>query len=248
MLEPAKTQTIECSDLAQTTIRDMPLILIVEDEPEITKILEMYLQGSGYKTEKAANGKVALELFKVIQPDLVLLDIMLPELDGIEVLKAIRQKGQTPVIMLTAKSEELDQLLGLELGADDYISKPFRPREVVARVKAVLRRSQPSEEKTTRLMLSGFTLDETEMSAQIDGQVLDLTTTEFRLLFHLLSFPKRAFNRFELLNATLPDSDALERVVDTHLRNIRKKLLGTSAEASIVTVHGVGYKFVPHER
>ena len=228
-------------------MRDMPLILIVEDEPEITKILEMYLQGSSYKTEKAANGKTALELFNLAKPDLVLLDIMLPELDGIEVLKAMRHEGQTPVIMLTAKSEELDQLLGLELGADDYISKPFRPREVVARVKAVLRRSQPPIEKPKRLSLGGLELDEAEMSAHIDGQALSLTTTEFRLLYHLLLFPKRAFNRFELLNATLPESDALERVVDTHLRNIRKKLKGTSAEASIVTVHGVGYKFVPHE-
>jgi two-component system response regulator AdeR len=246
-LGPIELQAAQQPPRGRTTMGGMPQILIVEDEPEIAKILEMYLQGSGYETERAANGRSALELLHLAKPDLVLLDVMLPELDGIEVLKAIRQRGRTPVIMLTAKGEELDQLLGLELGADDYISKPFRPREVVARIKAVLRRSQPAPTTPTRLTLGGLELDGSEMSAYVDGRALSLTATEFRLLYHLLRFPRRAFPRFELLHATLPESDALERVVDTHLANIRRKLKGTSAEASIVTVHGVGYKFVPHE-
>lgn len=220
----------------------MALILVVEDEPEIAEILESYLRRDGYRTERAGDGKRALELFRAAKPDLVLLDIMLPGLDGMEVLRRIRSEGSIPVIMVTARTEDLDKLLGLELGADDYVTKPFSPREVVARVKAVLRRTGTPENNKTVFRAGPLEVDTERVLARINEHRLDLTPTEFRLLETLVRVPGRAFSRLELLEAALPDSDALERVVDVHLKNLRRKLETAGAPYLLETVRGVGYR------
>jgi two-component system response regulator AdeR len=220
----------------------MALVLVVEDEPEIAEILEGYLRRDGYRTERAGDGKRALEVFRAAKPDLVLLDIMLPGLDGMEVLRRIRSDGNTPVIMVTARTEDLDKLLGLELGADDYISKPFSPREVVARVKAVLRRTSGTEPAKTVLRAGNLEVDSERVLARVGEHRLDLTPTEFRLLETLARVPGRAFSRMELLEAALPESEALERVVDVHLKNLRRKLEAAGAPYLLETVRGVGYR------
>ena len=180
----------------------------------------------------------------------MLLDITLPKRDGLEVLKHVRACGVTPVIMLTARTEEVDQLLGLELGADDYVTKPFRPRTLMARVKAVLRRSQgvPESARNTLIQVGSLTLDADRRSASVDGDMLALTATEFGLLHHLMLHPGRVFTRAELLEAVLLESEALERVIDTHLRNLRRKLAGGSVGQMIETVRGVGYRLVEREQ
>lgn len=223
----------------------MALILVVEDELELAEIIEAYLRREGYQTERASDGKKALEIYRAIKPDLVLLDIMMPKLNGLEVLKTIRQDGQTPVIMLTARAEDDDKLFGLELGCDDYIVKPFNPREVVARVKAVLRRSRQKLESDI-LRLGHLEIHKEQIQVFISGDVLELTPTEFRLLLCLAETPGRVFNRLELLEFAMPESDALERVVDAHLKNLRKKLESAGAGDLIETVFGMGYKLVPH--
>ncbi|MGL4609194.1 MAG: response regulator [Trueperaceae bacterium] len=219
----------------------MALILVVEDELELAEIIEAYLRREGFRTERATDGKRALELYHSVKPDLVLLDVMLPKLSGTEVLQAIRSESQTPVIMLTARAEDDDKLLGLGLGCDDYIVKPFNPREVVARVKAVLRRSQPPLELDT-LRVGEFIVDKTRAHVTYAEQPLDLTPTEYRLLLCFVEAPERVFNRLELLEASMPESDALERVIDAHLKNLRKKLEGAGAGDKIETVFGMGYR------
>jgi two-component system response regulator AdeR len=223
----------------------MSLILIVEDELELAEIVEAYLRREGYQTERAGDGKRALELYRAVKPDLVLLDIMMPKLSGIEVLKTIRQDGQTPVIMLTARAEDDDKLLGLELGSDDYIIKPFNPREVVARVKAVLRRSGQMQGSDI-LRIGQLEIHKEQAKVLFDKQILELTRTEFRLLVCFAEAPGRVFNRLELLEASIPESEALERVVDAHLKNLRKKLEAVGAGPMIETVFGMGYKLVVH--
>ena len=225
------------------TVEGMSLVLVVEDELEIAKVLEGYLQREGYRTERAKDGRSALTLFRASRPDLVLLDIMLPELDGIEVLKVIRTESTTPVIVLSARTEELDKLLGLELGADDYVTKPFRPREVMARVKAVLRRSSlQGAPQDAPVRVGPLEIDPQRTTAAVHGVALPLTATEFRLLYHMACADGRTFSRAELLEAALPESDALERVVDVHLRNLRRKLGAEGAEELLRTVRGVGYR------
>ncbi|WP_027882336.1 response regulator transcription factor [Meiothermus rufus] len=220
----------------------MPLVLVVEDEPEIAEILEGYLRREGFRTERASDGRQALHLLRAAQPDLVLLDIMLPEMDGLEVLRRIRSNGNTPVILVTARTEDLDKLLGLELGADDYVTKPFSPREVVARVKAVLRRAMPPEGPRTLLRVGPLEIDSQKVVARVGAERLDLTPTEFRLLEALARTPGKAFTRAELLETALPESDALERVVDVHLKNLRRKLEQAGAGGLLETVRGVGYR------
>ncbi|MBF6594625.1 MAG: response regulator transcription factor [Thermaceae bacterium] len=218
------------------------LVLVVEDEPEIAEILEGYLRRDGYRTERAGDGRSALNLYRAAKPDLVLLDIQMPELDGLEVLRRIRSDGNTPVILVTARTEDLDKLLGLELGADDYVTKPFSPREVVARVKAVLRRSAPVESAQLPLRCGPLEVDLEKVVAWVGSERLDLTPTEFRLLETLAQTPGKAFSRVELLEAALPESEALERVVDVHLKNLRKKLEAAGAAGLLETVRGVGYR------
>ncbi|WP_420594385.1 response regulator [Deinococcus sp.] len=219
------------------------LILIVEDEPHLAEVLEAYARQEGFRSERAADGNAALTLYRAARPDLVLLDIMLPGRSGLDVLRAIRAESATPVILVTARAEESDQIVGLELGADDYVVKPFRPREVMARVRAVLRRaSAVLEAGETPLRVGPLEIDRRAVSASVLGQVLQLTPTEFRLLSHLAAAPGRAYSRQELLEAALPDSDALERVVDAHLAGARRKLEGAGVNGLLQTVRGVGYR------
>ena len=181
-------------------------------------------------------------LHRVAKPDLVLLDVQLPGMDGFEVLKKLREERATPVIMVTAMAEDLDKLLGLRMGADDYVVKPFSPLEVVARVKAVLRRAAQAAPVLQPVRIGALEIDPVGMVAQVFGKRLDLTLTEFKLLEHLARNTNRTFSRTELLEACLPDSEALERVVDAHLGNLRKKLEKAGAGGVLETVRGVGYR------
>ncbi|MDM0024670.1 response regulator [Variovorax saccharolyticus] len=221
----------------------MNRILIVEDEDDIASVLVDYLRHAGYQTERVADGERALERMLQEPPDLTLLDIMLPRLDGMEVLRRARLHGTHPVIMLTARIEEVDRLLGLELGADDYICKPFSPREVVARVRAVLRRSAggaAAPASPRRLQL-----DDTHWRASFDGVALNLTRLEFRLLQALSRQPGRIFSRAQLLDLAYEDSvDVTERAVDSHVKNLRRKLAAAvPAHDTIRSVYGVGFAF-----
>ncbi len=220
------------------------LILIVEDEPHLADVLEAYAKQEGFRSERAADGNTALTLYRAAKPDLVLLDIMLPGKNGLDVLRSIRADSDTPVILVTARAEESDHIVGLELGADDYVVKPFRPREVMARVRAVLRRASAALEngQDTPLRVGPLDIDRRAVSATVSGKELQLTPTEFRLLSHLAAAPGRAFTREELLEAALPDSDALERVVDAHLAGARRKLEAAGAAGLLHTVRGVGYR------
>ena len=219
-----------------------PLILIVEDEPKIASLLRDYLRShAGFSSSMVHRGDEALERFRRDSPDLVLLDLMLPGLDGIEVCKQIRAESRVPIIMLTARSEEIDRLLGLELGADDYICKPFSPREVVARVKAVLRRTKSPESETD----PGLKLDRERFSAELKGQALDLTPVEFALLEALHANAGRVLSREQLLDRMYSDYRVVsDRAVDTHIKNLRKKMLAVVPGCELIeSVYGMGYRF-----
>ena len=217
-------------------------ILIVEDEAKIASLLSDYLEKiGGYQTHWVARGDEALQAFADASPDLVLLDLMLPGMDGLEVCKAIRLKSQVPVIMVTALVEEIDRLLGLELGADDYICKPFSPREVVARVKAVLRRTAGAGQNT---MLSGLQIDEDRHIASINDRQLKLSPVEFALLSRLAAQPGRVFSRDQLMSSIYSDYRIVsDRTVDTHVKNLRRKLEESGSGADLIeSVYGVGYR------
>ncbi|WP_184807866.1 response regulator [Nitrospirillum iridis] len=224
------------------------LVLIAEDEPEIASILQGYLEREGLRTVTAINGQVALDLHRALPPDIVILDVKMPKVDGYEVLAELRRRGDTPVIMVTALSEDLDKLQALRIGADDYIVKPFNPLEVVARVKAVLRRTRSAEGQTL-LRLGALELDLTAHMAVVTTDKgrsrLDLTLTEFRILAHMMRSPTRAFTRGELIDACLPEGDTLERTIDSHASNIRRKLQAAGAGGFMEGVRGVGYRLDP---
>jgi two-component system response regulator BaeR len=219
------------------------LILIVEDEPKIAALLADYLRAqAGFNSKIIDRGDEAIRQFQSVQPDLVLLDLMLPGLDGIEVCKQMRALSQVPIIMVTARVEEIDRLLGLELGADDYICKPFSPREVVARVKAVLRRS---EKGNTGKLSSGLEMDGEKFDASLNGTALPLTPVEFALLQMLSNHPGRVFSRDQLMNGMYSDYRVVsDRAVDTHVKNLRRKLTEASGvEDMIKSVYGLGYRY-----
>ncbi|CAM4018910.1 response regulator transcription factor [Deinococcus marmoris] len=222
-------------------VNQSQLVLIVEDEPDIAELLEAYLRREQFRTERASTGPAAVQLHRAVRPDLVLLDVNLPGFDGFEVLRRIRETAGTPVIMVTAFAEDLDKLLGLKMGADDYVVKPFSPLEVVARVKAVLRRAG-AQDTGQPLRFARLELDPLAVRVRVAGERLDVTMTEYRLLEHLLRHPGRVCSREELLDAALPESDALERVIDTHLWNLRRKLEGAGQPDLIQTVRGVGFR------
>jgi two-component system response regulator AdeR len=216
-------------------------ILIAEDEPEISEVLDVFLGAEGFHTTLARDGRSALHLWQTTRPDLILLDIRLPVLDGLDVLATVRRSGETPVIMATAMVDDVDRLRGLDMGADDYIVKPFNPKEVVARVKAVLRRTLPHS--AGRVVRIG----EVEINAEaydvkVNGSALAITRTEFRLLAHMLAAPKRVFSRMELMDACMSSSEASDRAVDNHLSALRRKLEAAGAAGWICAVRGVGYR------
>ncbi|MFD2235246.1 response regulator [Phaeospirillum tilakii] len=222
------------------------LVLIAEDEPEIADILAAYLTRSGLRSVRAADGERALDLHLSLAPDLILLDVQMPRRDGWQVLSEVRRRGDTPVIMLTAMDQDLDKLMGLRIGADDYVVKPFNPAEVVARVQAVLRRARPGGESASRRFLRvgrlQADLESHEITLAGDGPPLPLTLTEFRLLTHLMRAPHRVFGREELLVACLPEGETLERTVDSHLSKLRRKLETAGIEGVPASVRGVGYR------
>ena len=220
----------------------MALVLIVEDDREIADMLELYLRHDGHATERAADGESALTLFRAARPDLVLLDVGLPKLDGLEVLRRIRSAGRTPVVMLTARSEEIDEILGLGLGADSYLTKPCSPRRVMAHVKAVLRRERDAGDDPQVVRVGALEVDSYRVEARVSGTPLQLTPTEFRLLETVARAPGKAMSRPELFGAAMPESDALERAIDRHLKNLRAKLAEAGAAELLETVRGVGYR------
>lgn len=219
------------------------LILIVEDDADSASVLEAYLLRDGFAVILAEDGRQGLDLFQREQPDLVLLDMMLPRLGGTEVLAQIRRAGDTPVIMVTAIGDEPEKLGALRYGADDYVVKPYNPKEVVARVHAVLRRCHQAPRDDRWLRHGALTVDLERFSATVEARVLELTPTEFGLLATLMRTPHKAFTREELLERCLPESEALARVVDTHLHNLRRKLEAAGLSGVPVTVRAIGYRF-----
>ncbi len=219
-------------------------ILIVEDEEKIASLLSDYLKEAGFRTSTQNNGDRVIAQIKKDPSDLILLDIMLPGKNGIELCREIRQFSNIPIIMITARVEEIDRLLGLELGADDYICKPFSPREVVARVKAIFRRLH-TEPQTHHLVSGSISLDDKTHQVMIDKQLLNLTPNEFGLLKIMMSRPNRVFSRSELINRVQGyDFEGYDRTIDSHIKNLRKKIAQKLPGQEIIsTVYGIGYKF-----
>jgi two-component system, OmpR family, alkaline phosphatase synthesis response regulator PhoP len=221
----------------------MPTILVVDDEPKITQLVRDYLERAGFTVRTAHDGREALMRARTDRPDLVVLDLGLPLLDGLDVTRQLRREGSTPIIMLTARDDEVDRVAGLELGADDYVTKPFSPRELVARVRAVLRRrlDTPSDE---RLTAGDLVLDLPRMRVSAAGKAVELTTTEFQLLSTLARQPGRIFTRAQLLDAIHGVAfESYERAIDAHVKNIRRKLEANPRDPRyLLTVYGVGYK------
>lgn len=218
-----------------------PTILIVEDEPKLAALLADYVRTAGWNAQLVMNGLEVLPAFTQYSPSLVLLDLMLPGKDGIEVCHEIRAISQTPVVMVTARVEEVDRLLGLEIGADDYICKPFSPREVIARIKAVLRRTQTP----APALPGGLSIDTARYQAFLNGALLDLTPVEFRLLMTFAEHPEQVFSRDQLMNNLYQDHRIVsDRTVDSHVSNLRRKLQQHLPHQEFIrSVYGVGYSF-----
>jgi two-component system alkaline phosphatase synthesis response regulator PhoP len=221
-------------------------ILVVEDEPRIAAIAADYLRHAGYAVVVVTDGAEALDKARTLQPDLIVLDLGLPAMDGLEVTRTLRVGSSVPIIMLTARVEEADRLLGLETGADDYLTKPFSPRELVARVKAVLRRTASGgrADSGKRLRLGDLVLDTERLTISREGTAIDLTPTEFRLVATLARQPGRVFTRAQLLDAVRgDDGDPFDRAIDAHVKNVRRKLEADTRDPRyILTVYGVGYR------
>ncbi len=220
-------------------------ILVVDDEPKIVDICRDYLSAAGFKVITAADGARGLLLARNEKPDLVVLDLMMPGMDGLDVCRQLRREGTMPIVMLTARVEESDKLIGLELGADDYITKPFSPRELVARVRTVLRRAEGSSSPAEVIRAADLTLDRNRYVVTLPSGEVSLTPTEFEILGALASQPGRIFSRGQLLMAARGVAfESYERAIDSHIRNLRRKIEPDDREPRyIVTVHGVGYKF-----
>ena len=220
-------------------------VLIVEDDKNIQELLQMYLEKEGYAVTVAADGGQGLTKFRAIRPDLVLLDVMMPVMDGWTVCKTIRGESKTPVIMLTAKGELDDKVMGLKAGADDYVTKPFEMKELLARIEAVLRRAEGSvENKARRLVFDKLVIDMDAFELQVDGKKVDTPPKEMELLFYLASSPNRVYTRNQLLDEVWGfDYFGDSRTVDVHVKRLREKLEGVSEKWCLRTVWGVGYKF-----
>lgn len=223
----------------------MPTILIIEDEIELSRVLRTYLEQANFQVIAAEQGDVGFALWSEKKPDLVILDLNLPGMDGLDIAREIRRKSDTPIIMVTARVEETDRLIGLELGADDYITKPFSPREVVARVRAVLRRAGTSQESRDLIRLGELEIDLSGHVVSRNDEIIDLTPTEFTLLETMASQPGRVFTRLQLLVASQGTAyEGYERTIDAHIKNLRAKIEPNAKEPIYIeTVFGIGYRF-----
>ncbi|NIN65520.1 MAG: response regulator [Anaerolineae bacterium] len=223
----------------------MRKVLVVDDDPGIVKVVRAYLERDGFQVVVAYDGKKAMQIARHEKPDLVVLDLMLPEMDGWDVCRALHKESDVPIVMLTARVEESDKLVGLELGADDYVTKPFSPRELVARVRAVLRRVQGLPPEPERISRGDITVDISRHAVTVGDKPIELTPTEFDLLATLMGDPGRAFTRSQLLEQTQGYAyDGYERTIDVHIKNLRKKIEADPGNPQrIKTVYGVGYKF-----
>jgi two-component system, OmpR family, alkaline phosphatase synthesis response regulator PhoP len=223
----------------------MKQILVVDDEPRIAEICRDYLERAGFTVTIAGSGADALTLARTTQPDLVVLDLGLPTMDGLDVTRALRKRSNVPIIMLTARVEESDKLIGLELGADDYLTKPFSPKELVARVRAVFRRVDVGAGQSDVVRAADVTLDIPRMQAKVGKRAIELTSTEFELLAMMMRQPGRVFTRGQLLDAVRGnEAESLDRVIDAHIKNLRRKVERDPGKPRyLLTVYGVGYKF-----
>jgi DNA-binding response OmpR family regulator len=223
----------------------MKTILVVDDEPKIVQLARDYLEHAGFAVLTAADGKAAVTVAQSRRPDLVVLDLGLPGLDGLDVTRELRRDSTIPIVMLTARDDELDKLVGLELGADDYLTKPFSPRELVARVRAVLRRAERPPDAAETIRVGDVVLDVPRMRTEVAGAAVDLTPTEFQLLATLAARPGRIFTRSQLLDALHGIAfETYERAIDSHIKNVRRKLEPDPRRPRyVLTVYGVGYRF-----
>jgi two-component system alkaline phosphatase synthesis response regulator PhoP len=223
----------------------MKTILVVDDELKITRLLRDYLQQAGFRVVTSSDGPGALASARTERPDLIVLDLGLPGLDGLDVTRTLRKSSDVPIIMLTARAEEADRIVGLELGADDYLVKPFSPKELVARVRAVLRRVDASVEAPDLVRTGDLEIDTTRRTVSLNGRAIDLTATEFELLLHFARSPGRVFTRSQLLDALHGVAfESYERAIDAHIKNLRRKLESDPANPThLLTVYGVGYKY-----
>jgi two-component system, OmpR family, response regulator len=219
-------------------------ILVVDDEKRIVEIVKAYLEKDGFAVIVAFDGRAALQIARKDNPDLIVLDLMLPEIDGWDVCRTLRKESNVPIIMLTARDDVTDKIVGLELGADDYVTKPFDPKELVARVKAVLRRKESQGTTSLVLNIGRLRIDRDKRTVSRDDDNIDLTSTEFDLLFKLAEFPGRVYSRMQLLEQIQGDAyDGYERTIDSHIKNLRKKIEPNPEHPRyVLTVHGTGYK------
>jgi len=225
----------------------MPRILVVDDEPNIIELAKLYLEREGYKVHEAANGQDALSKFSAVNPDLIVLDLMLPDIDGFEVCRRIRAKNTVPILMLTARKEDIDKIVGLEMGADDYLTKPFNPRELVARVRAILRRYQTGLKPSDIIEVGGLRIDLSRHDISLDGQPVKLRTKEFALLTTFAENLGIVLSRERLLEMVWEfDYYGETRTVDVHVNHLRDKIAGS--DVNIETVRGTGYKMIITER
>ncbi|HEX7430560.1 MAG TPA: response regulator transcription factor [Candidatus Limnocylindrales bacterium] len=223
----------------------MRTVLIVDDEPRIAELARDYLEHAGFAVLTAADGPAALMTARTRKPDVIILDLGLPGMDGLDVARTLRRESSVPIVMLTARDDELDRVLGLEIGADDYVTKPFSPRELVARIRAILRRIDRQDEPGDRIETSGVSIDLARMRVEADGRTVDLTPTEFQLLVTLARQPGRIFTRSQLLDAIHGLAfESYERAIDAHVKNLRRKLEPDPTRPRyVLTVYGVGYRF-----
>lgn len=224
-------------------------ILVVDDEERLTSLVKAYFTQEGFRVVTARNGREALFLARQEKPDLIVLDLMMPEMDGYEFMRLHRKERETPIILLTARVEDSDKVLGLELGADDYVTKPFSPRELTARVRAVLRRAGQAAPEPDLLRAADVTLDRAGHTVRVGAHMVDLTPSEFDLLAALMSAPGRAFSRLELLDRLQGAAyEGYERTIDVHIKNLRAKIEPDPSKPRYVeTVYGVGYRFAPEQ-
>jgi DNA-binding response OmpR family regulator len=220
------------------------LILVVDDEPKVARLARDYLQKNGFRVLTAGDGQSALAMTRREKPDLVILDLMLPQVDGREICRILRRESDVPIIMLTALSEEIDQVTGLEIGADDYITKPFSPRALVARVRALLRRTRGDVRAAGVIRAGGLEIDPLKYTVTINGRPINLTPNEFKLLHALASRTGQTLTRQQLLDTLHGAASGVDRSVDSHVKNLRKKLESGTGESMIETVYGIGYRFM----